>query len=217
MSMPDASTGMVTEASFADAPQVVTPVGPPTPLTNLIPNPSFETNVTGWAKVIGTGSLSRDTGGTKSFAGSAALIAATSAGVGQTDTDFIAVQPSTVYCVSAYTKDAAGLNTEGYVLYEEYDSSHNITQVAQGSVSTDITSGLVRHYIVFTTNAATAYVKAQVRSSSDTGNANVFWDAVMLAGGGLCDYFDGDTADDALYSYAWSGTAHGSASSRTPL
>lgn len=42
-------------------------------------------------------------------------------------------------------------------------------------------------------------------------------DAAMVILGDQVDYFDGDTADDLYYEYAWEGAENASISSRTPL
>ncbi|NNC10338.1 hypothetical protein HII28_00365 [Planctomonas sp. JC2975] len=61
--------------------------------------------------------------------------------------------------------------------------------------------------------------------NGNTASQQIQWDALMLVEGdgketdgvNLLTYFDGSTPATDLYSYAWSGTANQSSSSRTPL
>jgi hypothetical protein len=64
-----------------------------------------------------------------------------------------------------------------------------------------------------TTTPSTAKIYIQIEWDAVNGTSKHYWDAALIEETStLKAYFDGDSADDAFKTYAWSGVAHESAS-----
>lgn len=179
---------------------------------NLVTNPSFELNTTGWT-AVGTGvTLSRVTT-TSFFGGACALMADTAAtGSGEYITSStIAVTAGETYTVSfRYKKTAAGRGNGSIGVFvknagltillqpTELLLPGNVSNWTYKTLTFTVPSGGVTAEIFFGTNGAT------------TGAFNLWIDGVQLeAGGYATTYIDGD--QDGCY---WTGEAHKSTSGR---
>lgn len=195
---------------------VLYPKGTPplsTPLaTNLIPNPSFGVNTTGWIANSNT-SIARSTA--QAYVGSACLaLTATGAG-GQVSayTANLTVVPGVKYTFSVYLRGATvgrsanmqinWINSVGGYLSSSYGVSVSTT-----------TTGWTRAFVTgfAPTGAVTAYAFPNVAASGVVVGEVHYMDAAMLNTDVLIPYFDGDTLDTGLISYEWTGVAGSSSS-----
>ena len=193
--------------------------------TNLITNPNFETNTTGWV-VVGAGTtISQIT--TDAYTGSACLqvstgtVTSSGASTLTTTGNRTPVTAGLPYYLSAWVKVPTGqpscslrLRTNEY----QADGTQNAAQVSSTTVVSD-TNGWVRLSFADTpTGGATPTVTMSFRVEIITSVARTYLvDAVLFEQSStLLPYFDGTYADTytdyALTSQGWSGTAHGSAS-----
>lgn len=190
--------------------------------TNLVTNPSLETNTTGWAAVRQSEVLTRDSAfayaGTYSLKiannnySSNFLDARTPTGISG-----FRVDGSTDYTYSAYLYSAQ-TGRFGYVRVHYYTSSGTeISNHISPGVAL-VNGGWTRASLTHTapSNAYYAAVYVMYLYTSPIGATEATWvDAVMVEKGtSLGPYFDGSTSG-AGYTYAWTGTAHASSSIET--
>ena len=196
--------------------------------TNLVTNPSFETNTTGWTTSNAT--ITRIT--TDSYAGGACCQVSKLAvangrirGVSTTSGDRIPVTAGTAYRFSWWVKVPTGQPSCSLrIRTEEYQASgtRNPDQVSSTTVVSD-TDGWVRLSFSDTPVAGATPTVTMVTSVEETtANARTYLvDAAMVEQTNtLLPYFDGSfdagwsgyILDGAL---SWSGTAHASTSSGT--
>ena len=181
--------------------------------TNLVTNPNFETNTTGWIAYFSTGT--RDT--TEFYSGTASYkIVASGAQPFFSAEVRSSVSPSTQYTLSFYIKATVGTPPAKATINWYTAGGAFISQTA--GTSTTLTSSWARRTVTGTApaNAAQAYSYVEITSGAVAGTT-VFVDAVMLeqASSALA-YFDG-TYVDAYTGYtltyqAWNGTANTSTS-----
>lgn len=182
--------------------------------TNLVPNPSFETNTTFWNTYLGAG-LSRST--TQAYSGTYSLAVATTSGSNRgVGADYIVVSPSTTYTLSAYVYVPTGVTLNG-----EIDESGGGGGYIGFTPFTPIVGNNAwqRLTLTFTTSATTGRLEQYFYCNATT---TFYIDAVMLQTGSTAStYFDGSVAavDDQTTGissvYAWTGTAHASSSTKT--
>ncbi len=173
--------------------------------TNLLTNPSFETNTTGWSNVNGS-TLSSSTDhawiGTKS---QKVVYDGTARAVDQTGTSVASYPFATgnTYTFSAYVWVPTGMPA---VKIKYGGGLYNVT----GTTST-LNDQWERLSVTYTTTVAgTAYLYL-LNAATSVPNATGFYvDGAMLevnSSPALGTYFDGDSADST-----WTGTAHASTS-----
>lgn len=147
-------------------------------LTNLIPNPSFETNTTGW--IIGSGN-SRQT--TSAFDGSYGIQIVNSSGSSSAgvaiDPSGIAVKPNTTYTLSVRIK---GSVTSGSVYCYIFDTVSN-GQIVFTTIS--VTPNWTVFAATFTTSSTTSSLAVSVYGS---GVYTISVDAFMLTTSPATDY-----------------------------
>lgn len=170
--------------------------------TNLVTNPSIETNTTGWSASGANASISRIT--SDAFSGSACLRvqvspAAASQGVVSSS---MTVSPSTSYIFSVWLRDPAG------------SSSCVLSMTGNNSGATSVTVGITstwkRYWVIKTTNGSDTSATVSV-TTSGSSTMDIRLDAACLeAGTAPSMYFDGSLGA----GHSWSGTAHASTSSR---
>lgn len=185
-------------------------------VTNLITNPSVETNATGWIADLGAieRTLSAAKSGTYKIHGyetSAWTFAATAL------TPAFPVTPGKDYTGSIHVRAESGtVDTAAGIKF--YDAAGaEVGVVSTGFASTG--TAYVRKSVTATApnDAATARVYASGRLLDQPAQANFYADAAMATEGAtLYPYFDGTTVDGS-YTYAWTGTAHGSTSTRAAV
>lgn len=199
--------------------------GTSTTRTNLITNPNFETNTTGW-QALGTGTtITRIT--TDAYLGSASLQVTTGTVANSAAITLSAsgnrtpVTAGLPYYLSAWVKVPTGqpsCSLRLRTLEFREDGTQNAAQVSSTTVVSD-TDGWVRLSFADTpTGGATPTVTMSFRVEITTSVARTYLvDAVLFEQSStLLPYFDGTYADTytdyALTSQGWGGTAHGSAS-----
>lgn len=162
--------------------------------TNLITNPSFETNTTGWVAFQST--ITRDT--SEFYIGSASLKSVFT-GVGSSS--IVAdVTASQTYTASIWVKVPAG-NAFRLDLTERTSASDYV-----GIAQTTATGTGAWQRVTATRTFGSTGVKASVELVSTIAQT-IYMDAVQLEQSStLGDYFDGDTTDTADAAYDWAGT-----------
>lgn len=185
-------------------------------ITNLLPNPEFGVNTSGWIAGFGGGSLTRVaiTGGFGlrwvATAGTSNIVAA------PTVTTFgITPGRSYVFVIEAYGTPRSArcaiqwFGSDGQVVVSE---SFSPAQTLDGT-------GIFKRFtVVATAPAGASHANPFFTVAGTTGtDAFIAKQAMFYEGNEVVNYFSGATADTATYDYAWTGTAHGSASTRTPI
>lgn len=160
--------------------------------TNLITNPSFETNTTGWTGTSAT--IAQSTA--FEYVGASSLKVTPSTNTGKVSFTATTVA-STVYRFSAY-------------VYTEQNKNLRVsitTPATNGTTTAVAYNTWTRLDVSFTASAASTVVNIESIDST----IPFYVDGVMLeASATLNDYFDGSS-----YNGAWSGTAHASPSTTT--
>lgn len=176
-----------------------------TAVTNLVPNPSFETNTTGWTAVGST--LTRVT--TEKYVGTASMSVATTAETkaGYAQVDNLPV--STTYTFSIWVKAESGKDFE--LQLHERTSGNVLVGISYGGVKTG-TGNWERHTVTRVFGATGAQARAAVFNK--TAGAHTFYvdGAQLEVGSTPTDYFDGSTAAANGYVYGWTGVPHASVS-----
>lgn len=178
----------------------------PLALTNLVPNPSFETDLAGWGNsdvFLSSGVLTRVT--SQAFAGNAALQVVTAAGTQDTSGAQAEVpgtfKAGTTYTFSVYAKGAVGGESLGFVFGS--NNGRDLGYLGTQTVSAD----WVRYSVTWTPNADRSDVVCVVRNDAATA-ATYYVDAVMVTQGpAAVAYSDGDTP-----GWVWNGTPGSSTS-----
>jgi hypothetical protein len=191
--------------------------------TNLVPNPNFETNTTGWAFAAMSGA--RIT--TSSYIGSASLqLTSTSASDVASRT---AYDPNTVIgagatlTASCYVFNFAGNNRGHRIDIRCFTSGGGVAGVITGTATVvNVGSGWTRLSVTGTTpvNTASLDVAIFIQATNPSLSNVTYVDAIMLeTGSTLLPYFDGTYADTytgyTLTEQAWNGTANASTSTAT--
>jgi len=184
--------------------------------TNLVTNPNFEVNTTGWIAYFSTGT--RDT--TNFYLGTASYkIVASGAQPYFSAETRSSISPSTQYTFSYYVKATVGTPPARATINWYTAGGAFISQTA-GTNSTT-TNSWARRSVTGTApaNAAQAYSYVEIPSGAVAGTT-IFVDAVMLEqAASALPYFDG-TYDDPYTGYTlteqqWNGTANASTSTAT--
>jgi hypothetical protein len=183
--------------------------------TNLVTNPSFETNTTGWG-TFQVGSIARSTA--DKFVGSASMLITYSGlqGVVLPSTR-TSVTGGTTLTWSFYIKDIDTsrqfrANIEWYTAV----SGGSFISQATGTATTISTSSWTRLSITATAPAnALGAAPAIVSNGSVLTGTKVYVDAAQLQTGSTATtYFDGDTPDTFTARNSWTGTANASTSTQ---
>lgn len=190
---------------------------------NLIPNPNFAVNTTGWAALRTGNTISRTTAQQNTGAGALSL-SRVGPGLDRiyagtlTGTSGIPVVAGTTYTLSAYFR-AATAARRGFVGIQWYNAAGTSISVSTTGMGADYTStSWTRHAMTAVAPATAAFAQAYVGIDSD-GAGNIpplgevhYVDSVLLeAAAAAGGFFDGASVL-AGYTYAWTGTANQSAS-----
>ncbi len=166
--------------------------------TNLVTNPSFEVDLSGWSTVNG-GTWTRETGG---YYGSYCLKGATTSSAQSKVFTITGATPGATITVSAWAKADVG-SARFYIADSGY-----VNTVYSASVSSSEWTRITASKTV----AADGVVKIVLHSLPSGGTAEVYFDAVQAEENGyVTPYCDGSLGA----GHSWSGTAHASTSSRT--
>ncbi len=212
---------------------------PPVATTNLIKNPAFRTNLTGWA---GTGgALTRISGEHPMWGGSLSGLgmarvqsngSASTISIGQASADKFTVTPgkwvalsalvATDPCATCTPKKIAGARLE-----LQFTGSATTTETSGAYQSSGFYAGRKITFAVqvpATATGAQAFARASSGSTAVIPSGMSLWaddfiavqaDTKEAALAGVATYFDGETANSEYETYAWSSTANASTSVRT--
>jgi len=174
--------------------------------TNLVTNPSFETNLTGWTAAGFGASATRTTAQAYTGTSSAETNPGGMGGSFQFGSVIapgtLTLTPSTSYVASAWVKGSAGQAVAIRIV--QFNSSGSLIDIGTGTI-TLATSGWERVSVTDTTQSNVAYAVLQIVPPSST---TIYVDAVQLELGTTpSTYFDGSTA-----GASWAGTANESVS-----
>lgn len=180
---------------------------------NLIKNPSFEVDASGWSGVAG-GVLSRVTSENYSGAGALQVVNASASsaqfGAAGSGNMIPLIAGVTQYTVSAYVKLAPGAATANYFLRHlqyENESGSSISSGNVGIQSLSVTGNWVRLSGTFNKVSAANFAVIRVATASTGSGDTFFVDAVQLeAGNTVTPYFDGSAGG------FWAGSPNNSIS-----
>ena len=175
--------------------------------TNLVTNPSFETNTTNW-NIDGSVTATRVT--TEQYSGTTSLRLATINQGQGTFGNFIAVSPSTNYTASTWVKGESGKSA--FIQLVEYTSGGS----ENGRSTTSLTMNGTWQRLTVTRSLVATSTQARIIIRNGTSGAHTFFvDAVQLQTGSTATtYFDGDTADAFTARNSWTGTPNASTSTQ---
>lgn len=183
--------------------------------TNLLPNPSFETNTTGWGAT--RAAVARVASATAKAGGYVGRVT----NDGSASTHYLlqsprgAATPGQVNTFSAYVRLVSGSGVGYYPRVYFYDAAVAGVGTFDGPVVDLPADGSwTRLTITTTAPPLTAFANFTI-SSPVSGAATDVWevDALLVESGTAAhSYFDGDTADTEGNNYQWTGTAHASTS-----
>lgn len=193
--------------------------------TNLLMNPSFETNTTSWSGVRGT--ISRFTGGAASGAGTACArvlkssVTANYMGIASDGGDI----GTPVTGGKDYSAQALFFPTttgrRAWIRIYWYDNLGQLITYSTGQGTSDLTANAWTKF-TFTMTAPTNAVAASVDLYLYSPSGNIptneagYFDAVMLEQASAATaYFDGSFTATSQWTYSWLGTAHASQSRAT--
>lgn len=176
--------------------------------TNLVTNPSFETNTTGWT--ASSSSIARTT--SQYYVGSACLLVTPSASNGGAVSPLATTTPSATHTVSAWVRGSAGDNIR---LELNERTSGDTTLVGTTTTNLTLTGAWQRISAtrLFGTTGATANF-----SITNTSSTSLFFiDATMLEmSATLNSFFDGSSgATGNAFINSWTGTANLSTSTQS--
>lgn len=190
--------------------------------TNLVSNPSFETNDTGWSRPAASTATRVTSGGGASGScfwrvapTNAEPVLTVSFGSGGSfmQVPVVAGKP---YTFSAHVRSVA-VSRNAYLQVDWFDASASLvgTTSAGGAAATS-TSGWTRISATFTAPASAIRARINVRVANVAAGEEHEFDAAMCEQADtLGTYFDGATPDAGGWDYAWTGTAHASQSTAT--
>jgi len=180
--------------------------------TNLDPNPSCETNVSGYAAVSGVAAPTRVT--TTPYVGTARL-AAVGTGVsvfGRVSTDIAGFTTGDVVTVQARVRSDGQTPTNGHLQIRNADGSVILASAAPAWAPDGAGWMLVAATATIPAGVTQIRVFRGVQTSAPfTGTLGL--DAAMTELGAVAsDYFDGNTPDTSGWTYEWTGTPNNSTS-----
>jgi hypothetical protein len=185
----------------------------PVARTNLITNPSFETNTTSWTAI--GGSIARST--TQQYHGAYSLaITPSSATTDGARFDTVLLTSGTTYAYSAKVRGVAGL---------KYKLAIETTGAVELSSVTFTATGRWQWVYGYYTETSSTTRRVTVRKASHASTAVFYIDGVQVeaiaSGETVSTYIDGDqlglVPNQQPVAYYWNGTAHASTSTRSAL
>lgn len=176
--------------------------------TNLVTNPSFETNTTGWA--ASSSSIARTT--SQYYSGSACLLITPSASNGGVVSPLATTIPSATHTASAWVKGSAG-----DIIRIELNERTSGGLSLVGTTTVNLTLNGAWQRLSATRLFGTTGATANFNIYNTTSTALFFVDATMLETSGTVGiYFDGSSGATAnAFINSWTGTAHLSTSTQS--
>jgi|GEM_PF-6856581 len=204
-SLPDIPTGYPLDDVWA----VLVPIA----RTNLVTNPSFETNTTSWTAI--GGSIARST--TQQYHGAYSLaITPTATTTDGARYDTVSLTSGTTYAFSAKVRGVAGL---------KYSLGIETTGGVALATTTFTATGRWQWIVGYYNETSTTTRRVVARKSGHASVAIFYLDGVqveaIVAGELASTYIDGDqlglVPNQSPVAYYWNGTAHASSSARSGL
>lgn len=209
------------QRTYSQLPQVVTgyelddrfSVVVPVARTNLVTNPSFETNTTNWTAI--GGSIARTTA--QQYHGAYSLaITPTAATTDGARYDTVSLTSGTTYAYSAKVLGVAG---KSYKLALETTAGVELTS------KTFVASGRWQWIYGYSSETSTTTRRVTLRKAGGTELSVFYLDGVQVealaAGEAVSTYLDGDqlglVPNQQPLAFYWNGTPHASTSARTGL
>jgi hypothetical protein len=190
-------------------------------VTNLLPNPSLETNIVGWGGGTGASGVDRiQMGNPVAVRGSYAIGWAAAAGdsniiAAATPRD-LAVTPGRWYVWSAYVVSSVARTARAVIQWWSANGTVLSSQSFGPTIATS-TGEFRRVTVIAKAPPGVTHAYPYVNTLGNTGGELHYVDAAMFYEGDiLVPYFDPTVAVPG-YTVAWSRDAHASTSTRTPL
>lgn len=201
--------------------------------TNLVRNPSLETNITYWTNIDALATVTRSiTDGAYVGTASAKVVRTTnSSGIaknvgvwaGLNTANMVPCLPSATYTFSAYVRKISGTDPIIFASMAYYTAAGAyISESSSSLVTVTSTTNWVRFTVTATTPATAAFINPLVRENVANGKLASTWqaDAFLLEQSSTVGtYFDGTNAetwpDYTLLSKVWNGTDNASTSTAT--
>jgi hypothetical protein len=191
--------------------------------TNLVLNPSFETNTTSWNAAGATGAISRSSTYARfgTYSCQRTVTSTAAAYVSYNVVGNIPVTVGSTYSASAYNISSAARTTKIFIQWRS--ATNTLVSTSTGSTSAASTSTWTRYSVTGTAPAGAASAVIYLSTDNAVTGDTVYWDGVLFEqSSSVGGYFDGSlyTDDGTFASYgplsvAWTGTAHGSTSTFT--
>lgn len=195
--------------------------------TNLIPNPSFEVDAAGWSKLGGAGTTAWGRSTSYANVGTASLVVTTGAngtggtGLSRTATGVsgIPVTAGLDYTASAYFYRVNGASTNvATVGINYYNAAGTYITNSNANVTLTAATTWYRGTLTLTAPAGAVYANVELSMSGVTAFSTYAFDAVLFEQASSAGtYFDGSFTDTPVLDYAWTGTAHQSASTKSDI
>lgn len=203
---------------------------------NTFVNPVLGTDATGWAATMQTGgtfTATRETAGGPTVGGvvrnfyrmtvstvTTGALSSTGVIFSSPTADYMLLTPGVANTVSVYTRSSVADRTVVLVVTShKSDGSNQVVEAT--STATAIGGGWTRLSATFTPAAGQvrgyARIYAQGGRTWQVGDTLDATAVLCEAAGAVLPYFDGASAAAAGLTYAWTGTAHSSASTATGL
>lgn len=178
--------------------------------TNLITNPSFETDTSGWSPSM-LASISRSTA--QAYTGTASLaLSAVEGGTLYAMHSGVTVSAGLDYTASAYVKSSVARSAHAVIKW--YNGTTYLSETTGTTVATS-TSAWARFSVTGTAPSGATVAKAVLYAGSTGGQEPHYFDAVLMEQASSAGtYFDGSSTGTGK-TYAWSGTANNSSSTET--
>lgn len=196
-------------------PKKTAPIAP-IEATNLIKNPEFYTDLTGWTNST-SGTFTRVSEGDR-YVGN--YVKTVAGGSDWASTELVPVIPGTVVHASVELKlQVQALSY--YVVLMWFNGATYLDSTSGVAVPSGGLSGstFTRLFVTGTAPANTTQVRMQIQPTTALNEGAGFRvrDAILNIGENAVPYFSGATLDTDLMVYEWTGTAHASTSTKRPL
>lgn len=187
--------------------------------TNVATNPRGSVNTTGWG-ATGAPTISRLTGDPVYGTAIQALYGAASGSAVRLEHSGIPVTPGKTYDASMSVRSSMTIPSGAYIGVALFNAA-GVQVGGSSQVAMPISGSYARRTATFTAPADAAQAIFRIVVPSVTAGATLIASAVMFRESspdpGDTGYWDGDTADTAVYRYDWTNTAGASSSTRTAL
>ena len=183
--------------------------------TNLVTNPSFEVDTTGWSSNAGA-TIARSTVDKYFGVASCLVTQAATAFSGIILTGTMAVTAGTQYRISVYVKGVTTTQTLMLNVHQLNSGGSIVTQSNTGNLTVTAAQGWTRYSVTFTASATAVSIRPMMMHPSTASAGNQFYVDGWLfeQSSTLNPYFDGSYADPTAKAIEtqWTGTANASTS-----